>query len=81
LRTVPRKGVKIHVIDRETNENEKHDEAKDDDRADPAVAALAVGEILGRENVQEIGPRLDTYLGNVEQNDSRKIYLAKAPRR
>jgi len=24
---------------------------------------------------------LDTYLGNVEQNDSRKIYPAKAPRR
>src|SRR3990167_6082064 len=26
-------------------------------------------------------PRTESYLGNVEQNDSRKIYPAKAPRR
>jgi hypothetical protein len=36
----------------------------------------SIGRLTPQPNVQST---LDTYLGNVEQNDCRKMYLTKAP--
>src|SRR3989304_9599874 len=36
---------------------------------------------ISRKDAKAAKVGVDTYLGNVEQNDSRKIYPAKAPRR
>lgn len=44
--------VKIKIVYGKAYENKKENEADDDGRADPAVATLACGEILGGEAVQ-----------------------------
>lgn len=55
---MPRKGVKVEMIDGKTDEQKEQNETEYDGGGDPAVASLARRKILSLESIQRVGPQL-----------------------